>query len=126
MGMTPSIPYLLRAINDWILDNQCTPYLIVDALHPDTSVPLDHVKDGQIVLNISPLAVRDLQIADDFVQFNGRFAGIPHEIYAPMTAVLGIVAKENNEGMWFSRPEVDPGSPGPGRKKGPPDLKIVE
>jgi stringent starvation protein B len=126
LGMTSSIPYLLRAINDWILDNQCTPYLIVDAFHQDTSVPLDHVKDGQIVLNISPLAVRDLQIEDDFVQFSGRFAGIPHEIFAPMTAVLGIVAKENNEGMWFTRPEDDPGSPKPDHKKGPPRLKIVE
>ena len=128
--MTSSIPYLLRAIYDWILDNQCTPYLIVDALHQGASVPLDHVKDGRIVLNISPLAVRDLKIEDDSVQFSGRFSGIPHEIYAPMAAVLGIVAKENNEGMWFSKSDSDPDKPEPGRKpdskKGPPNLKIVE
>jgi stringent starvation protein B len=124
--MTPSKPYLLRAVNDWILDNNCTPYLIVDALHKETSVPLDHVKDGRIVLNISPLAVRDLQIDNEFVQFSGRFAGIPYEIYAPMDAILGIIAKENSEGMWFSRPEDGPNTPKASRKKGPPDLKIVE
>ena len=126
MSMTSSKPYLLRAICDWIMDNQCTPYLIVDALHQGTSVPLDHVKDGRIVLNISPLAVRDLQIEDDSVQFSGRFSGIPREIYAPMAAVLGIVAKENNEGMWFSKPDNEPDTPKPGRSKGPPNLKIVE
>lgn len=127
MSMTSSVPYLLRAIYDWILDNQCTPYLIVDALHQETSVPQEHVKDGQIVLNISPQAIRDLQIENDSVQFSGRFAGIPHEIYAPIAAVLGIIAKENNEGMWFSRSEDDPDAPKPTtRKGGPPSLKIVE
>lgn len=126
MSMTSSVPYLLRAIYDWILDNQCTPYLIVDALHQETSVPQEHVKDGQIVLNISPQAIRDLQIENDSVQFSGRFAGIPHEIYAPIAAVLGIIAKENNEGMWFSRSEDDPDAPKPTTRQGPPSLKIVE
>lgn len=126
MSMTSSVPYLLRAIYDWILDNQCTPYLIVDALHQETSVPQEHVKDGQIVLNISPQAIRDLQIENDSVQFSGRFAGIPHEIYAPIAAVLGIIAKENNEGMWFSRPDKDPDAPKPTTGKAPPSLKIVE
>ncbi len=124
--MTSSIPYLLRAIYDWILDNQCTPYLIVDALHEGTSVPQEFVRDGQIVLNISPLAVQDLQIKDDFVQFDGRFAGVPHEIFAPMTAVMGIIAKENNEGMWFTKPDDGGDVPDPTRKKSPPNLKIVE
>lgn len=130
--MTSSVPYLLRAIYDWLLDNQCTPYLIVDAMYEDTSVPTEYVKDNQIVLNISPVAVRDLQIESDFVQFSGRFAGVPHEIYAPIGSILGIVAKENNEGMWFPRPEIESVSakdqelPDSKRKKGPPSLKIVE
>ena len=124
--MTSSVPYLLRAINEWIIDNGCTPYLILDAAVNDTSVPMEYVKDGQIVLNISTNAIRDLGIGDDHVAFSGRFGGVPHEIYAPMNAVMGIVAKENGEGMWFSREESDP-QPPPKlvNKKGPPDLKVV-
>ena len=63
MTMSSSVPYVLRAINDWILDNNCTPYLIVDAHASNTSVPMDYVKDGQIVLNIGPMAIRDLVLA---------------------------------------------------------------
>lgn len=127
MAMTSSVPYLLRAINEWILDNSLTPYLIVDAAVEDTSVPVDYVKDGQIVLNISPTAIRDLIIGDEYVAFSGRFGGVPHEIFAPIQAVMGIVAKENGEGMWFPREEVDPEPPPqPIKKKGPPDLKVIK
>jgi len=125
--MNSSVPYLLRAINEWILDNGCTPYLILDAAANDTSVPMDYVKDGQIVLNISTTAIRDLVIGDDHVAFSGRFGGVPHEIFAPMNAVMGIVAKENGEGMWFPREESDPEpSPTPVKKKGPPNLKVIK
>jgi stringent starvation protein B len=125
--MNSSVPYLLRAINEWILDNGCTPYLILDAAVNDTSVPMDYVKDGQIVLNISTTAIRDLVIGDEHVAFSGRFGGVPHEIFAPMNAVMGIVAKENGEGMWFPREESDPGpSPSPIKKKGPPNLKVIK
>ena len=82
MTMSSSVPYVLRAINEWILDNNCTPYLIVDAHASNTSVPMDYVKDGQIVLNIGPMAIRDLVIADEHVAFSGRFGGVPHEIFA--------------------------------------------
>ena len=125
--MNSSVPYLLRAINEWILDNGCTPYLILDAAVNDTSVPMDYVKDGQIVLNISTTAIRDLVIGDDHVAFSGRFGGVPHEIFAPMKAVMGIVAKENGEGMWFPREETDPEPPPmPTKKKGPPNLKVIK
>lgn len=125
--MTSSVPYLLRAINEWILDNNLTPYLIVDASVEETSVPLDYVKDGQIVLNISPGAIRDLVIGEEFVAFSGRFGGIPHEIFAPIDAVMGIVAKENGEGMWFPREESNPEPPPqPKKKKGPPALKVIK
>ena len=132
MAMSSSVPYLLNAIYEWILDNQCTPYMVVDATHAESSVPVDHVKDGQIVLNISPTAVRDLRIEQEFVEFGGRFAGVPHAIHVPMDAVLGIVSKENNEGMWFPRKEENKEASeatqasDPPKKKGPPDLRIVE
>ena len=127
--MNSSVPYLLRAINEWILDNGCTPYLILDAAVNDTSVPMEYVKDGQIVLNISTAAIRDLVIGDDHIAFSGRFGGVPHEIYAPMKAVMGIVAKENGEGMWFPREESEPEPPPPpkpAKSKGPPDLKVIK
>lgn len=127
MAMTSSVPYLLRAINEWIMDNDLTPYLIVDANVPETSVPSEYVKDGQIVLNISPTAIRDLAIGDEYVAFSGRFGGVPHEIFAPIEAVMGIVAKENGEGMWFPREESEPEPPPqPTKKKGPPDLKVIK
>ena len=131
--MNSSVPYLIRAINEWILDNGCTPYLIVDATMDDVSVPMEYVKDGQIVLNISPKAVRDLSISSDYVMFSGRFAGVAHEVYAPIVAVMGIIAKENGEGMWFPRDETEPEPPGnepdrepPEPPKGPPTLKVVK
>lgn len=148
--MTSSVPYLLRSLNEWILDNGCTPYLILDAQSPEVKVPEKFVENGQIVLNISPSAVRNLVISNEYIIFNGRFGGVAYEISAPIQAVLGIVAKENGEGMWFSREESEdvPGSvseedalsdsldsankdnrqdSGQSKEesKGPPDLKII-
>ncbi len=133
--MNSSVPYLIRAINEWILDNNLTPYLIVDVNMKGVAVPMEHAKEGQIVLNISPVATRDLQIGNEYVMFNGRFGGIAHEICAPVEAVLGIVAKENGEGMWFPKEKPGPDSPppnepGPGvdpaPPKKPPSLKVVK
>lgn len=128
--MNSSVPYLIRAINEWILDNHCTPYLIVDVNVPGVSVPMEYAKEGQIVLNISPMATRDLAIEEESVSFSGRFGGVAHEIYAPVDAVLGIIAKENGEGMWFPKETPDPGQPSPPHgqkaKKGPPELKIIK
>lgn len=119
--MNSSVPYLIRAINEWILDNDCTPYLIVDATMDEVSVPMEYVKDGQIVLNISPNAIRNLSISSEFVMFSGRFSGVAHEIYAPIGAVMGIIAKENGEGMWFPREETEPtDSPPDDSPPGPP------
>lgn len=127
MAMTSSVPYLLRALYDWILDNHCTPYLVVNALDADTSVPQDFVKDGQIVLNISPTAIRDLQLGDESIQFNGRFASIPHKIYAPINAVMAIYAKENGQGMWFPVDGAEPEPPAnKRRRKGQPDLRVIK
>ena len=90
-------------------------------------MPQDFVKDGQIVLNISPSAIRDLQMGDESIQFSGRFAGIRHEIHAPMHAVMAIYANENGQGMWFPKAEDAPEPPsGKKRKKGSPDLKVIK
>jgi len=127
MAMSSSVPYLLRATNEWVLDNQYTPYLIVDATVSGTMVPADHVKDGQIVLNISSTAVRDLVMTNEHVMFSGRFAGISQEIFVPIEAVLGLVAKENGEGMWFSKEDGGQRpNPPETKKKTVPSLKVVK
>lgn len=132
--MSSTVPYLVRAIFDWIVDNECTPHLVVDAEVSQTDVPRDYVKDGQIVLNIGPMAVVDLTLGDDFILFRGRFAGVSHDIQVPMAAVLGIIARENGEGMWFPKeehpepPPHDESPPPTGGEKDAdgPRLKVVK
>ncbi len=118
MSMTSSRPYMIRALYEWIVDNQNTPYLLVDAHGEEVSVPQDFVnKDGQIILNISPDAVKDLEISNEHVCFNARFGGIPTDIYVPCGSILGIYARENGQGMIFEpegsqpTPPTDGGSP---------------
>jgi len=81
---TPTRPYLARAIYEWICDNQLTPYLLVDATQPHTDVPLQFVKDGQIVLNLAPHAVHQLHMSNDAITFSARFGGVAKEIYVPI------------------------------------------
>lgn len=118
--MTSNRPYLLRAFYDWIVDNQCTPYVVVDAYAPGVEVPLDYASDGQIVLNVAPQAVRTFHMDNDGIQFNTRFGGVPTDIHIPVQAVLGIYARENGQGMVFQAEEMpDPEPPqgdGPGPK----------
>ena len=94
-------PYLLRALFDWIIDSELTPYLLVAATDPSVVVPQQYVNDGKIVLNVSPSAVRDLVFGDDLVFFDGRFAGTPFTVEVPVGSVLAIYAKETGEGMMF-------------------------
>ena len=75
--LTPRRPYLLRAFYEWLLDNQLTPHLVVDVTLPGVQVPMEYARDGQIVLNIAPRAVGNLELANDEVRFNARFGGIP-------------------------------------------------
>ncbi len=100
-AMTSSKPYLIRAIYEWILDNQMTPHLVVDADYPETSVPREFVEDGRIVLNVSPGAVRGLVIGNDWIQFNARFSGVAREVMIPTEAAVGIFTRENGQGMVF-------------------------
>ena len=105
--MTPNRPYLLRAFYDWIIDNKCTPYLVVDANYPDVRVPQQFVQNGQIVLNVLPSAVGNLQLGNDFVTFNARFGGQPFALSVPVKAVLAIYARENGAGTVFTLEEDD-------------------
>ncbi|WP_439101850.1 ClpXP protease specificity-enhancing factor [Congregibacter sp.] len=131
--MNSSRPYLLRALYEWIVDNDCTPHVIVDATAPGVDVPEEYVKDGQIVLNLSPSAVIELQLADDCVSFNGRFGGKPTDVFMPMAAILGIYARENGQGMAFEPEEGDDdpspeggNEPTPFRRSGKPSLTVVK
>ncbi|QIM69839.1 ClpXP protease specificity-enhancing factor [Basfia succiniciproducens] len=98
---SPKRPYLLRAYYDWLVDNEFTPYLVVDATYYGVDVPQEYVRDGQIVLNLSSGAVANLQLTNDAVMFNARFQGVPREIYIPLGAALAIYARENGDGVMF-------------------------
>ncbi len=128
--MTPSRPYIMRALYEWIVDNDCTPYVLVDATVADVMVPQQYVKDGQIVLNISPGAVIELNIGNDAMAFNGRFGGVATDIYVPIAAVVGIYARENGQGMVFEPEEStgppDEPPPDPIKPEARPSLKIVK
>lgn len=99
--LTPSRPYLLRAYYDWLMDNQLTPHVVVDAFVKGTQVPQQYVKDGQIVLNIAAGAVGNLQISNEFVEFNARFGGVPQQVLLPMASIVAIYARENGAGTVF-------------------------
>ena len=103
---SPKRPYLLRAYYDWLVDNDFTPYLVVDANYYGTNVPVEYVKDGQIVLNLSAGATGNLQLTNDFIQFNARFKGVARELYIPMGAALAIYARENGDGVMFEPEEI--------------------
>lgn len=99
--MGPNRPYLLRAFYQWLLDNECTPHLVVNAELPGVQVPYEHVKDGQIVLNIAPHAIGDIEMSNERVMFSARFGGKPFQLIIPMAAVMAIYARENGAGTMF-------------------------
>ncbi|WPO99192.1 ClpXP protease specificity-enhancing factor [Pseudomonas sp. HR96] len=104
--MNSSRPYLIRALYEWIVDNDCTPHMLVNAEYPAVQVPQGFASDGQIVLNVSPSAVRHLHMDNEAVSFDGRFGGTSHTLYVPTGAILGIYARENGQGMVF---DLEPG-----------------
>ena len=116
---TPKRPYLLRAYYDWLLDNNFTPYLVVDATYYGVDVPQEYVKDGQIVLNLSPGAVGNFALGNETVEFSARFQGIPLALYIPMGAILAIYARENGDGVMFEPEaiydELDKSQTGPAK-----------
>ncbi len=104
-SMTSNKPYLVRALNDWILDNQLTPYLLVDASIKGVEVPEQQIKDGKIILNITPSAIQEIVFENEWIYFSARFGGQPFMINIPISAVLAIYAKENGRGMMFAEEE---------------------
>jgi stringent starvation protein B len=123
-------PYLIRAICEWCGDSGLTAYLSVK-VDANTRVPKEHVKNGEIVLNISPDAAHRLTIGDDIIQFAARFSGVSRECSIPVAAVQGIFAKENSQGLFF-QPEPATAAPAdsaptpPPAPGGKPRLQIVK
>ncbi|MDT8438170.1 MAG: ClpXP protease specificity-enhancing factor [Wenzhouxiangellaceae bacterium] len=115
--MSPSQPYLLRALHEWIVDNGLTPQIVVDPEAPNLDVPTAITGQERLVLNISPSAVRDLLIDNDYVSFVARFSGVSHAVLVPVAAIQAIYARENGQGMMFpdsddaAEPEADQESP---------------
>ena len=101
MSMIPKRPYLLRAFYEWIVANNMTPHILVDARSSQVSVPRQFVKDGTIVLNVSPSAVQNLMMRDEDVSFSARFSGRAFSIYLPMWAVMAIYSRETQDGISF-------------------------
>lgn len=138
--MNSSRPYLLRALYEWIVDNDCTPHLLVDAEYPNVRIPQGFADNGQIVLNVSPRAVKNLQMDNRFISFEGRFGGAPYGLSIPVAAVMAIYARENGQGMVFDMEAEASESPDgiaaessddhptddPPRPSGRPALKIVK
>lgn len=106
--MNSSRPYLVRALYEWIVDNDCTPHMLVNVEHQGVQVPAGFASEGQIVLNVAPSAVRHLKMDNDAISFEGRFGGIPHSLFVPSAAVMAIYARENGQGMVF---EIEPTPP---------------
>ncbi len=131
--MTSSRPYLVRALNDWICDNDMTTHIVVDANADKVIVPREFVESGKIVLNISSLAVEGLFIDNNFLSFSARFSGKAMDVCVPISSIMAIYAKENGQGMVFADEPTttspSPGSKSPGSKsKGAdkPNLRIVK
>jgi len=98
-------PYLIRAFYEWIIDNNCTPYIVLNTKIPEVDVPPQLIQDDKITLNISPQSIRDLQINNDNLYFRARFSGVEQWIHSPIQATLAIYAAENGEGIAFEEEE---------------------
>ena len=116
-------PYLLRALHEWCTDSGFTPYVAV-LVDETVQVPMEYVKNGEIVLNVSYDATSGLRLGNDFIEFKARFAGVAREILIPINRVLAIYARENGQGMAFpmsvsTDPEPDPAQPASGSSSKP-------
>jgi stringent starvation protein B len=122
-------------MHEWMVDNDFTPHLVVDAKRDGVRVPAAHVKEGKIVLNVSPTATRALTLGNDVISFEARFGGVSQQILVPVMAVLGIYARETGQGMVFGEDDSAPppppeggapapASPEPSARRG--KLKIVK
>ena len=119
MKEASTTPYLIRAIYEWCCDSGLTPYIAVK-VDESTRVPMEYVRNGEIVLNIAMDATRNLKIGNDLIQFSARFAGVSREISVPIGAVAGIFAKETGHGLAFQTSTLLPAP-----LSGPPDAPLL-
>ena len=130
--MKSSKPYLVRALYEWILDNDTTPYILVDTGIDQVLVPPGIANDGKVVLNLAPAAIEHLEMTNEHVSFSARFNGVAENIFCPIASLLAIYARENGEGMMFPVEESDDSSDESGvdasdraKSKGP-TLKVIK
>lgn len=135
--MIPQRPYLVRAIYQWVVDNGMTPHVVVNTALEGVQVPVEYVRDDQIVLNLNPSAVKDLYIGNERVDLSARFGGVSRRVSFPIAAVLALYARETGQGMIFaeeqptptesSEPPEPPEPPDPPpRRPERPTLKVVK
>ena len=130
--MTDIKPYLIRAVYEWMADNQLTPLLLVDATREGLEVPSTAIVDGKVVLNISQSATDGLEIGNQWISCNARFSGTQQHLLIPVTAVQALYARENGKGMAFDTDPDAPGNPPDGDGPEPaatakkPFLRLVE
>lgn len=125
--MTPLKPYLIRSVYEWIVDNNLTPHLLVNANSNNGNLPMDYIEDGKIVLNIRPQAIEALSLGNEFIEFNARFSGKPMTITASVNAVMAIYAKENGKGLVFDQENNDGNEPPPEQEPpSKPSLRVVK
>ena len=104
-GMSPNRPYIIRALYEWITDNQLTAHVLINAHVEGVEVPERSIQKGKVVLNIDPGAVDNLELGNDWLNFNTRFAGVKEAIRIPVEAVIAVYARENGQGMMFAQDE---------------------
>jgi stringent starvation protein B len=125
--MTSLKPYLIRSVYEWIVDNDLTPHLLVNAENNKGNLPADYIEDGKIILNMRPQAIDALSLGNELIEFNARFSGTAMAITASVNAVMAIYAKENGKGLVFDQENSDedetpPEQPPPSK----PTLRVVK
>ena len=119
-------PYLVRAIYEWCVAEQYTPFLLVK-IDQNTLAPRAFIKDGKILLNLSPGSIKDLLMGDEAITFTARFNGAPENLYLPISTVEGVYAKENGEGLFFeSKEDQELGSAETKKIPNKPKLTLVK
>lgn len=126
MEMTSSRPYLIRALYEWIVANDCSPYLLVNTTVEGASIPREYATKDKIILNVSPRAVKGLNLGNQHIEFGARFGGKPYEILVPIRAVMAIYALENGRGMVFNDDDDDLPPPEDEATRSRARLKVVK
>jgi len=130
--MTSSKPYLVRALYEWLLDNDMTPHVLVNANVESVMIPKGIATDGKVVLNLAPSAIQQLEMTNEHLSFSARFSGVAQDVYCPMVSILAIYARENGEGTMFAEDasleesKTEDGTDRKDKKSKPPGLKIVK